>query len=416
MIRRASRYFAGYVYRATAMSRITRNGVSLLASYPKCGRTWYRFILATYLNHLQQQNRVDLTSMFELVPNYDLDPVRGIPAFHRREADAQLPLIAATHLMPRRLAAEDCPVLFMVRNPRDVVVSSYFHSRHHKRSYSGEIEAFVRDDRQGLPSFVRYLNSWGRSIHWHPHHVIAYERLSAAPVEETIATLQFLDLPVQPELVEQAVEAASFEKLRRMEQTQGVPGREYDRTNADASRMRRGKVDGFRDYLGAESVAWIDDYCAEHLNPNARRLLDGEPLHRIARSTQVGERSSQAARMSAAGSRHSPVRQLTAEMLISVGLVAALAAPGILLIEFWEWATGGEWPGWSVEDGLSLFGIDRGERAENSTQRLTDVLLALPLTFALFVTGVLAFLSGVRLGNWITVRLPAARTKLEKQP
>lgn len=417
MIRRISRYSARYVHRVSELSRVKRNGVTLLASYPKCGRTWYRFILASYLDSLRQQDGVDLTSMFGLVPNYDLDPVRGIPAFYRREANARLPLIAATHLMPSRVAAGGCPILFMVRNPHDVVVSSYFHLTYHKRSYTGAIEAFVRDGRHGLPDFVRYLNSWAASLRRHPHRVIAYERLSATPVEATIETLAFLNLPVARDLVEQAVEAASFEKLRHMEQAQGIPGRDYDRADADASRMRRGKVGGFRDHLDLPSIEWIDEYCAKHLHPDARRLMAGEAVqmstHSISARKSAG---ATVARVTGAPGRSS-VRQLAAEALISFGLVAALAAPGILLIEFWEWATGGEWPGWSVEDGLSLFGIDRGERAENSSQRLTDVLLALPLTFALFVTGVLAFLSGLRLGDWTPVRLPVApRPELEKQP
>jgi hypothetical protein len=413
-----SKYTARYVSNAAGMSRVRRDGVTLLASYPKCGRTWYRFILAFYINSLRQNNRVDLTTMFGLVPNYDLDPVRGIPAFYRREADARLPLVAATHLMPHRLAADGCPILFMVRDPRDVAVSSYFHLKYHKQSYSGGIAAFLSDERHGLPAYIRYLNGWGTSIRWHPHRVIAYERLSAAPVEETIATLRFLNLPVDRELVECAVEAAGFERLRRMEQMQGVPGRAYDRSNADASRMRRGKVGGFRDYLDAESIAWIDDYCARQLNQNARRLLAGEALH-LAAARPV--RSRQGVNVpplrNAAGSGGFRVRQLAAEVLISFGLVAALIAPGILLIECWEWVTGGEWPGWSVEDGLGLFGVDRGEGVENSGQRLTDVLLALPLTFTLFVTGILAFLSGLRIGNWAPVRISRApEPELDDQP
>jgi prepilin signal peptidase PulO-like enzyme (type II secretory pathway) len=382
------------------MARVRRDGVTLLASYPKCGRTWYRYILASYLNSLGQKSRVDLTSMFGLVPNLDLDRVRGIPAFYHREADTMLPLIAATHLTPGQLSAGECPVLFVVRNPHDVVVSSYFHERSHKQSFTGDIGEFVRDDRQGLPSFVRYLNSWGASMHRHPHCVIAYERLSAATVEETIKTLEFLNLPVDRELVEVAVEAASFGNLRQMEQTQGVPGREYDRSNADASRMRRGKVYGFRDYLDVQSIEWIDSYCAAHLNANARQLLSGQPLQSAARSLPVRKGTAVAPKRVPGKSCHSLARQMTAEILISFGLVAALAAPAVLLIEFWELATGGEWPGWSVEDGLSLFGIDRAAVVESGAQRLTDVLQALPLTFTLFVTGVLALLSGLRLGHW----------------
>lgn len=84
----------------------------------------------------------------------------------------------------------------------------------------------------------------------------------------------------------------------------------------------------------------------------------------------------------------------TAQGLIVFGLMAVMLAPAILVIEIWEWARQGEWPGWSVEDGLGLFGIERGERSETAHQRLADVLIALPLTIALFVTGSLAILSG----------------------
>ena len=89
-----------------------------------------------------------------------------------------------------------------------------------------------------------------------------------------------------------------------------------------------------------------------------------------------------------------------AEVLIMAGVVLSATAPFVLAIEISEWLTNMEWPGWSVEDGLGLFGIDRGETPETAAQQLVDVLMAVPLTLALFLTGVAMFMLGIRIGDW----------------
>lgn len=86
-------------------------------------------------------------------------------------------------------------------------------------------------------------------------------------------------------------------------------------------------------------------------------------------------------------------------ILMLAGLLAAVAAPLIFLIELFEWWTSSEWPGLTLADGLSLFGIEH-ETGESDSQRLADLLMAAPLAIALFVTGVCTFLAGASLGSW----------------
>lgn len=86
-------------------------------------------------------------------------------------------------------------------------------------------------------------------------------------------------------------------------------------------------------------------------------------------------------------------------VLMVAGLLAAVAAPLIFLIELVEWLTSSEWPGLTLADGLSLFGIEH-EAVESDSQRLADLLMAAPLAIALFVTGVCTFLAGASLGSW----------------
>src|SRR5215210_4777776 len=91
--------------------------------------------------------------------------------------------------------------------------------------------------------------------------------------------------------------------------------------------------------------------------------------------------------------------ELLVPCLMVTGLAAALIAPVILFIELFEWMTSSEWPGLTLADGLSVFGIVR-DSTETESQRLDDLLMAVPLTVALFVTGVYLFLFGASLGRW----------------
>jgi hypothetical protein len=91
--------------------------------------------------------------------------------------------------------------------------------------------------------------------------------------------------------------------------------------------------------------------------------------------------------------------QLCAVALVLLGLVAAVVAPAVLAIEFGEWVTSSEWPGFTVSDGLSLFGLEQ-QVAETDADRLVDMLLAVPLSAALFFTGVFAALTGLNIGDW----------------
>lgn len=82
-----------------------------------------------------------------------------------------------------------------------------------------------------------------------------------------------------------------------------------------------------------------------------------------------------------------------------MGATAATLAPCILFIEIFEWLTRSEWPGLTLADGLSLFGVVHAG-AESEAQRFADVLLATPLAVASFATGICLFLTALSLGKW----------------
>lgn len=249
---------------------------AVLVSYPKSGRTWFRFVLSSYLARaFGLELNPDLHSMFTVMPNFDADPVRGLPAFAFAKHRPKIPLIPVSHLPHSRLRFRSYPVILMVRDPRDVMVSSYFHATRQKNRFSGDIDAFLRDRDQGIGSLNRYLNGWAAGLRHRKYIVVRYEDLSRDPVGETAKVLAFLNLDVELEMLERAVEVASFDNMRKLEQATGLPGHDYNRTDSESLRMRRGKAGGFPDYLTDEQIRLIEATCDRELTVDARKILDG---------------------------------------------------------------------------------------------------------------------------------------------
>lgn len=255
-----------------AASAATANG--FLTSYPKSGRTWFRFILSNYFNaKADLKLGVDLHSTFSIVPNFDCDPVRGIPAYHQAGLPSRIPLILVTHHPYRRSIFLNRPIIFMVRDPRDVLVSAYFHATRHKHRFEGNMSEFLDSSDQGLKPLISYLNVWADGLQRHRHYVLSYEALTNTPEAATAEVLSFLHYAVDPELIRQAVEASRFESMREREKSEGIPAHDYDLSDNESLRMRKGKVGGFWDYLSADQAEFIEARCARDLSPKAKDII-----------------------------------------------------------------------------------------------------------------------------------------------
>lgn len=247
---------------------------AVLVSYPKSGRTWFRFILSSYLSRaFDLKFTPDLHSMFRVMPNFDMDPARGLPAFGFARHQPRPPLVPVSHLPYSRSRFRSYPAVLMVRDPRDVMVSSYFHATRHKHRFRGEMTEFLGDPEQGVTSLTRYLNGWAAGLRSRRHVVVSYEDLSRDPQAETARVLAFLQVEVSPRLVAEAVEAARFQNMQALEQVAGLPGHDYDRGDSESLRMRRGKVGGFADYLTAEQVRLVETTCDRELTAEAKAIL-----------------------------------------------------------------------------------------------------------------------------------------------
>jgi len=191
----------------------------------------------------------------------DLDPLlqlavlrllaRDLPTETRRVGSKfrQLPLslqIFTETLFPRS------PVVHILRDPRDVIVSVFHFNRRSNPDKARALEPTLADAvRRLLPIWtqtVTALETFGAA---HPGRYLClrYEDLVTSPRETLSKVLDFLDVPPSPEAITAALDATRFSRLSG--------GRDRGRENT-AAFFRRGEAGGWRDTFDEASLAAFD--------------------------------------------------------------------------------------------------------------------------------------------------------------
>ncbi len=257
--------------------RLDRADVAVV-SFGKSGRTWLRVMVSRY---------------YQLLHGIPEGVLLGFENYHRR--DAAIPKIFFTHdnyikdytgELDSKASFYDKKVVLLVRNPKDIAVSQYFQWQHRMRPakkklneyppHGAEISAwdFVMDANVGLPGIIDYLNLWAREADRVGNLlIIRYEDMRADPAAVLSRVMEFMnDAPAKQDAIEQAVEYASVENMRKLEEksvfwlagSRMKPGKKGD---PNSYKVRRAKVGGYKDYFTEEEVARIDALVAETLSP-----------------------------------------------------------------------------------------------------------------------------------------------------
>jgi Sulfotransferase domain len=233
---------------------------ALICSYPKSGRTWLRYMLAHVLvTHFALDVKLDLANMFSVVPNDDLDVERGWPGYRFLGV---LPSVATSHKRYKERLHGGCRIIFLVRDPRDVVVSYWFHRSRHMGLLAGELSEFVRDPRYGITDMLDYLETWAVAAERERLLIVSYEEMKADAFFSLRRICDFLEVPVSDNTIRAAAAAGEFSRMREMELETAVGGYVYDRSDDSALRVRRGRAHGFVDYLSRADEKAISSHLA----------------------------------------------------------------------------------------------------------------------------------------------------------
>jgi hypothetical protein len=162
-------------------------------------------------------------------------------------------------------------IIFLVRDPRDVIISSYFEMKNRGHLfgenpyetrasiYEGSLTEFIDNNVGGFDTILAYYNIWAENRDaLEAFILVRYEDLRANPKRELRRVMNFMGLgAVSDDSIDNAIEYASFDSMRKME-NQGkfedgvlLPA---DKANKDSFKTRRGKVKGYVDYLNKSEI------------------------------------------------------------------------------------------------------------------------------------------------------------------
>lgn len=237
-----------------------RSADVVIVSHAKSGRTW----LSAMISHLYHQRY-----------GIDHSKLLRMDNFHR--INPQIPKIFMTHDSRkthtwRPLAGLDQfagkKVIFLVRDPRDVLVSAYFHfTRRHRHREDLSLMAFAFEEQ--LPRLVDFMRKWADDIgKIESSMTLRYEDLRRQPQEELARVAAFIGGGFSDEMIGQAVEFASYENLQALERQRFFdtsrlhPG---DGTDPESFKVRRARVGGYRDHLSAEDLAAVERFIGADL-------------------------------------------------------------------------------------------------------------------------------------------------------
>lgn len=192
--------------------------------------------------------------------------------------------------------------IFLARHPCDVAVSWYLQftkriSAHKKELINHTLEHpvrrdeismwdFVTHEELGLPALIEFLNAWERDISRMSHGLIVrYEDFRTHPEATLKRVTDFIGEGFTDDEIQEAVDFASFDNLRKLEHTNYFRNSGMSLINAndpDTFKVRRGKVGGYRDYFTAEQIAQMEDMVRTRLSPALGYAESGIGLGQVA--------------------------------------------------------------------------------------------------------------------------------------
>ena len=156
-------------------------------------------------------------------------------------------------------------IIFLVRDPRDIVVSLYHSARTREKIYEGSVSDFIRDEQFGFHHIIVFMNRWSAEMKRRPKDflLIKYEDLKKDTHVQLRRIVDFFHIPASDDILKNAVDYGSFEHMRKLEMAGAVkdyrmkPG---DVQDPNSFRTRKGKVGSYKEELSASDIAYINSH------------------------------------------------------------------------------------------------------------------------------------------------------------
>ena len=269
-----------------------------LASYPKSGNTLLRSFLSTYFFSKDGNFNFDLLRNIKQYPNNKLFLELGVDISNRHE-------IAKNHLNAQKLINQNkksfqfwkthssfvkmdgysftdlnntLGVIYIVRDPRDVVIS---YSHHNNQTIEQTLKMINQNYILGAEikdSIPVYLGSWSYNYNsWkvfkniNKYLLIKYEELVLNDEKYFEKILLFIkniskmDFDISEKKIKKVLEEIKFEKLKKLEKEKGFHESKKDDKGNTINFFRSGKTKQWKNNLDLKTKNMIEEVCQKEM-------------------------------------------------------------------------------------------------------------------------------------------------------
>ncbi|XPV67696.1 MAG: sulfotransferase domain-containing protein [Halarcobacter sp.] len=253
-------------------SILKRKKIFYLYSIPKSGRTWLRFIIASYINKIFNLNiDLNLKNMFSLMPNEEYENIKGILGYDFYE-NSKFPLIISSHKNISE-GINSFPKIILLRNIFEIIVSDYFQQKNRLKIFEGKLCDFIKNTNV-LKQYCELLNNYSLFDNSdNTNFFITYENMHLNIYTNIKKLIFFLELPIDDKIIIEAINNGSFENMQKVEIEKGVAGYDLDTINKESLRVREGKINNYNKYLDEKDIFIIKEECSTFLTSSGMSLV-----------------------------------------------------------------------------------------------------------------------------------------------
>lgn len=213
------------------------------------------FMISNVLNRTWNKE-LNLRNFIEIVP--DVNHLY----FNKKSLDEY------SYLAPPRVLMTHAPydaalprVIYVLRDPRDVMVSYWHHKRLTDKTFDLTMIEFIRSTDHWPCNWDVHVENW-LSGNYKNILPVRYEDMQVKPHQILEEVMDFMEVSHDRATVEKAVYASQFDRMKQLEEKFGVDGANG---STEERFIRRGKVGTWSEEL--------DDDCLQTLERNYGRVM-----------------------------------------------------------------------------------------------------------------------------------------------
>ncbi|XP_075035062.1 sulfotransferase 1 family member D1-like [Mixophyes fleayi] len=244
----------------------------LINTYPKSGTTWMSEIMDLILCGGDTE-KTKRAAIFERVPFLEYavpDMPTGTEILNglksRRLIKSHLPV----QLLPASFWEKNCKMIYVARNPKDVLVSYYhFHQMAIVHPDPGTFEEYLQEFINGtvcIGSWSHHVKGWWKKRHQRNILYLFYEDLLEDPKREIRKVIKFMEKDLPEDVIEKIHQSTTFKAMKENKMTNysSIPTSVMDHTISPF--MRKGICGDWKNQLTVAQNELLDEYYKKEMS------------------------------------------------------------------------------------------------------------------------------------------------------